>query len=112
MRRYPERPSGRRKRLVRLLRAHMRSLRRIDAARDEALTAIAAAKSPSVAPSRKLDGMKAIASFLGVSERTAREYAARDRDPLPVEGNGRRWAYAGAVIAWARRHGLPVFVAA
>jgi len=44
-----------------------------------------------------------------VDERTARRWAERNRDPLPVETSpgGDRWAWRSALVAWARRNHVP-----
>lgn len=56
-------------------------------------------------PGYDLNGWKAIAGHLEVSEDTARRYAGRDRDPLPIRRalNGQILAASTAVDAWAKR---------
>lgn len=58
-------------------------------------------------PPRKVWGWVAIAEEIESSERSARTYQERKRDPLPVEYyNGRVWAYASALRAWMRRNSV------
>jgi hypothetical protein len=56
----------------------------------------------------KVYGWKEIANELQVGTRCARDFATRDRDPLPVEyGHKGVWAYRHALIAWIRRQNVP-----
>ncbi len=115
--RYPGRASGRRRRLLRLIRAYDRKMRDLSdhhAVRIRELEQQMAVLAERMKPpgARQIEGVKAIASLCGVTERTIREWAARAKDPLPIEGNGRRWAYLGALVAWCRRNGVAVPVPA
>jgi hypothetical protein len=55
------------------------------------------------------DGWKAIAEALRVIEKTARAYAARAYDPLPVRVDHARryWIYQDALHSWVNRQDLP-----
>lgn len=65
-------------------------------------------EAPLPPPPEQVFGWKDIASALTVSERTAQEYAARNRDPLPVEvGHRGAWAYVTALRDWMRRQNVP-----
>ncbi len=55
----------------------------------------------------RVEGWKEIANALAVSVPTAKSYARRASDPLPVRGNGRRWARVVDLLRWARAHDIP-----
>lgn len=58
-------------------------------------------------PPRRCWGWKEIAAELHVAVRTAKEYDARKRDPLPTEhGHLGVWAYATALRDWVRRQNM------
>lgn len=70
--------------------------------------------SPVVAArrGRVVEGWKGIAAYIGTSVNTARERAARERDPLPVwDDNGAAVAFRTALDAWLDRQLLPLAVA-
>ncbi len=54
-------------------------------------------------------GWTSIAKTLALTERTARRYAKRNVDPLPVYVYGRQIiADSGALKAWMRRNTVPL----
>jgi hypothetical protein len=56
----------------------------------------------------KVYGWKEIAAELQISTRNTRKFAARERDPLPIEyGHKGVWAYRHALVAWIRRQNVP-----
>lgn len=62
---------------------------------------------------QRVQGWKAIAAAIGVSERTARDYAKRTKDPLPVywrRCGGGVVAHATALRDWIRRQEIPLDV--
>ena len=67
-----------------------------------------AATPPPTPDLAKVYGWFSIAAELDVCERTAKAFAARDRDPLPIEyGHLGAWAYRFAITAWIRRQNRP-----
>ncbi len=59
----------------------------------------------------KVEGWKAIAGAIGVNERTARRYAKRREDPLPVywrRQGGSVVAHATGLRDWVARQEIPL----
>ncbi len=59
----------------------------------------------------KIEGWKAIAAAIGVTERTARRYANRRHDPLPVywrRRGGTVVAHATGLRDWIARQDVPL----
>lgn len=54
-----------------------------------------------------IDGWKAIAEVLGVSDKTAQKYSEMD-NPLPVTRTptGRVWIYVDELVEWAVSNGI------
>ena len=57
----------------------------------------------------RVEGIIAIAACVGVTIPTLVSYGKRKRDPLPINGLGKRypWIWRGALVDWVERQAIP-----